>query len=200
MTTGINHPLNPEEQFMFSNSDQLTSATKALFESQIAAFRALSSETIEGVEKTIALNIGATKASVENSIAVAKQLSSAKDPQEFFSLAAAHAKPNAEKVTSYSRDLTDIASGLRAAFSKTAEAQFTETKSKITALVDNVTKSAPAGSEQAVAILKSHIDNASVGVEPQTKATKQTVEAQEVNATEQFSPATEDSVPKAVKK
>src|ERR1700732_898986 len=90
---GIQQPLNPEEQFMFSNSEQFTSATKALFESQIAAVHALSRTTIEGVEKAMALNIAATKASVEKSIADAKQLSSAKDPQEFFSLTAAQAKP-----------------------------------------------------------------------------------------------------------
>lgn len=188
---------------MFSNSEQFTSATKALFESQIAAFHALSSKTIEGVEKTIALNIGATKASVEKSIAVAKQLSSAKDPQEFFSLTAAQAKPTAEIVASYSRDLTNIASGLRTEFSKTAEAQFVDTKSKITALVDKVTKSAPAGSEQAVAMLKSAIDNAHAGYEQLTTASKQaveTVEAQVVNATEQFSATTENAAPKAAKK
>lgn len=188
---------------MFSNSEQFTSATKDLFESQIAAFHALRSKTIEGVEKAIALNIGATKASVENSIAVAKQLSSAKDPQEIFSLTAAQAKPTAEIVASYSRDLTDIASGVREEFTKAAEAQFADTKSKITALVDNVTKSAPAGSEQVVAILKSTIDNASAGYAQLTEATKQaveTVEAQVVNATEQISSTTENAAPKAAKK
>ena len=187
---------------MFSNPEQFTSATKALFDSQIATFHALGSKTIEGVEKAIALNIGVTKASVKKTIAVAKQLSSAKDLQEF-SLAAAQAKPTAEMVASYSRDLTDIASGLRAEFTKAAEAQFTETKSKITALVDNVTKSAPAGSEQAVAMLKSAIDSAHAGYEQLTTATKQvveTVETQVVNATEQFSATTENAAPKATKK
>ena len=190
---------------MFSNPEQFNSATKALLEAQIATVHALGSKTIEGVEKAIALNIAVAKASVEQSIAVAKQLSSAKDPQEFFSLTAAQAKPAAEKVASYSRGLTDIASGIRDEFTKTAEAQFADTKSKVTALVDAVTKSAPAGSEQAVALLKSAIDNASAGCEQLTKAAQQaveTVEAQVVNATEQFSQAVEKAAPvaKAAKK
>lgn len=188
---------------MFSNSEQFTSATKALFESQIAAFHALGSKTIEGVEKTVALNIGAIKASVENSIAVAKQLSSAKDSQEFFSLTTVQAKPTTELVTSHSRGLTDIASGVRDEFTNAAEAQFADTKSKLTALADNVSKSAPAGSEPAVAIQKSVIGNANAGYEQLNKANKQsieTVEAQVVNATEQFSPTTENATPKAAKK
>ena len=113
---------------MFSNSEQFTSATKALFESQIAAFHSLNNKTIEGVEKMIALNLGAAKTSMENSIAVAKQLAAAKDPQEFVSLTTAQAKPTAEIVASYSRNLTDIASDVRAEFSKAAEAQFSDTK------------------------------------------------------------------------
>jgi phasin family protein len=188
---------------MFSNSEQFTSATKALFESHIAAVHALSRTTIEGVEKAMALNIAATKASVEKSIADAKQLSSAKDPQEFFSLTAAQAKPTAENLVSYSRHLTDIAAGIRAEFTKAAEAQFADTKSKVTALVENVTKNAPAGSEQAVAFLKSTIDNASAGYEHLTKTSQQavaSVEAHVVEATEQFSEAVEKVAPKAAKK
>ena len=188
---------------MFSNSEQFTSATKALFESQIAAFHTLNNKTIEGVERTIALNLGAAKTSMENCITVAKQLSAAKNPQEFFSLTAAQAKPTAEIVSTYSRDLSNIASGVRDEFSKAADAQFSDTKSKITALVENVTKSAPTGSEQAVAMLKSAIDHASAGYEQLTTATKQaveTVEAQVINTAEQFSAATENAAPKAAKK
>jgi len=188
---------------MFSNSEQFTSATKALFESHLAAFHALGRTTIEGVEKAIALNIAATKASVEKSIADAKLLSSAKDPQEFFSLTAAQAKPTAENLASYNRHLTDITTSIRAEFTKAAEAQFADTKSKITALVENVTKNAPAGSEHAVAFLKSSVDTANAGYEHLSKTSQQaveTVEAQVVKATEQFSEAVEKAAPKAAKK
>jgi len=188
---------------MSSNQEHFSSATKALFESHIASFQALSSKIIEGTEKAIALNIAATKASLEKSFADAKLLSSAKDPQEFFSLTAAQAKPTAENLASYNRHLTDIASGIRAEFTKTAEAHFTDTKSKITALVENVSKSAPAGSEHAVAFLKSAIGNASAGYEQLTKASKQaveTVEAHVVETTEQFSQNVEEATPKAAKK
>lgn len=185
---------------MLSNPEPFTSATKALFESQIAAFNTLGGKTIKGIEKAIALNMAAAKEYAEESNAAAQRLFSAKDPQAFFELASAQAKSVSERMTSYSRDLTDIASGLRAEFSKAAEAQLTETKNKVTALVNDVTKSTPVGSEPMVAMMKLAIDAASASYEQLTTATKlavETVEAEAVKATEQFSQNTEKAVHKA---
>ncbi len=179
---------------MFSNQEQFTSATKDLFESQIAAFRELGSKTIKGVEKVVALNTAVAKEYAEESSVVAHQLFSAKDPQAFFTLATEQAKLNADKAATYGRRLTEIVSNINADLTKTTEAQIVDSKNKVTALVDEVVKSAPAGSENVVAILKSVIGNASTGYEQLTKATKQTVEtveAQVIKATEQFSQSAE---------
>jgi len=183
---------------MFSNAEQFNSATKALFESQIAAFHGLSTITFEGIEKVIALNIAATKASVEKSMADALQLISAKDAQEFLSLTVAQAKPTGENIASYNRHLTDIASDIRTEFTKVAEVELADAKSKITELMDAVCKNAPAGAENTVALLKSAIDNASAGYEQLTKATRQaaeTVEAHVIDASEKFSHAAVKSAP-----
>ena len=83
---------------MFSIPEQFSNATKANFESQFAIFSALTNKAFEGVEKFVDLNITAAKASLEDTSATAKQLLSAKDPQEFFSLSAAQAQPTAELV------------------------------------------------------------------------------------------------------
>ena len=182
---------------MSSNQEQFTATSKALFESQIAAFRELSSKAVKGVEKVVALNSAAAKEYAEESSATVSQLFSAKDPQTFFALASEKAKLNAEKAATYGRRLTEIVSGINADFTKTTEAQIADSKNKVTALVDEVAKSAPTGSEQAVAMMKSAIDSASAGYEQLTKATKQaveTVEAQVVNTTEQFS-HTAETVP-----
>lgn len=176
---------------MFSASTSFTFATKALFESQIATYHALAGTVVDGVEKAIALNLAATQASVEESIAIAKHLSSVKDPQEFFTLSVAQVKSPVEKMTSYGRHLNDIASGMRDEFTKAAEAQFTDTKDKITALVDDIAKNAPDRTENVAALLKSAIGNASAGYEQLTKATKQavaTVEGHVAKAAEKFSP------------
>lgn len=188
---------------MFSNTQQFSNATKALFEGQFATFSALTGNVVESVEKVVALNIAAVKASTEESTAAAKQLLTAKDPQEFLALVTAQAKLNAEKVQSYGRHLTEIVSSTKAEFNKAVEAQIAETKDKVTALVSDVTKNAPAGSENAVAMLKSAIDNASAGYEQLSKTAKQAVETVEANvakATEQFSQAVEQTTSQVTKK
>ena len=185
---------------MFTIPEQFSSATKANFEAQFAMFTALTGKAFAGVEKLVELNLSAAKASLEESTATTKQLLSAKDPQEFFSLTAAQAQPTAEKVIAYGRNVAAITSGTQAEFSKAAEEQIAETNKKVIALVEEVSKNAPAGSENAVAMLKSAIGNASAGYEQFTKTTKQAVEAIETNvasAVSQFSQAAEKAVPKS---
>jgi phasin family protein len=188
---------------MFSNTQQFSNATKALFENQFASLSALSGNVVESVEKVVALNMAAAKASSEESTAAVKQLLTAKDPQEFFALVSAQAKLNAEKVQSYNRTLAEIAAASKAELSKVVEAQVSDTRDKVTALVSDVTKNAPAGSEQAVAMLKSAIDSANAGYEQLSKTAKQaavTVEENVAKATEQFSQAVEKTTSQISKK
>jgi phasin family protein len=184
---------------MFAIPEQFSNATKANFESQFAIFSSLTTKAFEGMEKLVELNLTAAKASLEESSITTRQLLAAKDPQEFFSLTAAQAQPSAEKAMSYSRQVAAIAAGTQAEFTKAAEAQIAETNRKVITLVDEVTKNAPAGSENVVAAIKASIGNANAGYEQLTKTTKQAVEAMETNvnaAVTQFAQA----VPKASKK
>ncbi len=187
---------------MFSMQDQFSAATKANVEAQLALVTALTSKAFEGVEKLIDLNLTVAKTSLEESNATAKQLLAAKDPQEFFSLAAAQAQPNAEKAAAYARHVANIASSTQAEITKTAEAQMAETSRKVAALVDDVAKNAPAGSENMIAIVKSMIGNANAGYEQLAKTTKQAVEAIETNlnsATAQFNQAAEKATGRSKK-
>ena len=106
---------------------------------------------------------------------------SVKDAQELLALQASLTQPTAEKVLSYGRHLYEIASATQAEFAKVAEAQFEEQNKKVQALVDNVAKNAPAGSETAVAVMKSAITAANTTYETVHKATKQAVEIAESN-------------------
>jgi len=166
---------------MFAIPEQFSNATKANFESQFALFSSLTNKAFEGVEKFVDLNITAAKASLEESSSATKQLLAAKDPQEFFSLSAAQAQPNAEKAIAYGRHLASIATGATAEFSKAAEAQIAETNRKVISLVDEVSKNAPAGTENAVAMFKSALNNANAGYEQFTKSAKAAAETFEAN-------------------
>ena len=188
---------------MFSIPEQFSTATKTSIEAQVAVFSALTGKAFEGVEKMIELNLIAAKSSMEEASATAKQLLSAKDAQEFFSLSAAQAQPSAEKASAYGRQLAAIAAGTQAEFTKAAEAQIADTSKKVISLVEEVSKNAPAGSEQAVALLKSALGNANAGFEQLSKSSKQAVDTIETNlaaAVSQFTQAAEKAAPKAGKK
>lgn len=166
---------------MFTIPEQFSSATKANFEAQIAMITALTNKAFESVERVVELNMTAAKASLEESTVAAKQLLSAKDPQEFFSLTTAQTKPTAEKALAYGRHLANIASTAQAEFTQVAETQIAETNRKVLSLIEEVTKNAPAGSENVVAMIKTAMGNANAGYEQLTKTTKQAVETMESN-------------------
>ena len=79
------------------------------------------------------------------------------------------------------RHLYDIASGTTAEFSKAFEGKVTEGQTQFAALVDNAAKNAPAGSETAVAMMKSAVAAANNAFESVQKAVKQATDMAEAN-------------------
>lgn len=184
---------------MYTTPEQFIAATKANLEAQFASLTTLNKKAFEGLEQLVALNVNAAKATFEEGTAAAKQLVAAKDAQEFFSLSAAQAQPSAEKALAYGRHLASITSATQAEFTKAVEAHIAETNTKVISLIDEVTKNAPAGSEQAVSALKSVVGNINAGYEQMTKTTKQAVQVLEENlnkATQQFTQAAEKAAAK----
>jgi phasin family protein len=188
---------------MFTAPEQFSAASKANFDAQLAMMTALTGKVFEGVEKFVELNMTVVKTSFEESTATAKQLFSAKDPQEFFSLSTSQVQPAAEKVLSYGRHLATIASGAQAEFSSVAENQITETNRKVLALFEEVSKNAPSGTEGVVEFVKNAIGNANAGYNHLTKSTKQAVETIETNmntAVTQMKQAVTKTTPRATTK
>jgi hypothetical protein len=96
-------------------------------------------------------------------------------------LQASLVQPLAEKTAAYSRHLYDIASAAGADLGKTFEEQAVEAQKKFSGLVDNAAKNAPAGSETAVAALKSAVAAANNAFESVQKAVKQAGDIAEAN-------------------
>ncbi len=158
-------------------AEQILAAQKANIETLFG----LTQKAFEGVEKLVELNVQATKAALSESANNAQALMSVKDAQELLTLQANLMQPLAEKTLAYSRHLYDIASGTGAEFSKAAEAQAADTQKKFLAVVDNAAKNAPAGSETAVAVMKSAVSAANNAMESVQKAVKQATEMAEAN-------------------
>lgn len=189
-----------KEKSMFNIPEQFSNVARANVEAQVSLMTNLYSKAFESLEKVVDLNLNVGKASIEDYSAAARQLLSAKDPQEFFSLTAAQAQPTAAKAIAYSRHLAGIATNAQAEIARAAEEQILETGRKVTAMVDDASKNAPAGSENVIAIMKSAIGNANAGYEQFSKSTKQAVEVMEANmnaAVNQFSQAAEKTANRA---
>lgn len=157
--------------------EQIAAAQKAHLETWFG----LANKAFEGVEKLVELNLQTIKSTWAESQEIAHRTLSVKDGQALLSLQASLTQPVAEQVLSYGRQLYDIASTTQAEFARVAEAQYDEQSRKAQALVDNVAKNAPAGSEAAVSVLKSAITAANTTYETVQKATKQAVEIAESN-------------------
>ncbi|MDP2418629.1 MAG: phasin family protein [Hydrogenophaga sp.] len=158
-------------------AEQIVAAQKA----NIETIFGLTQKAFEGVEKLIELNVQATKAALSESANSTQAMLSVKDAQELLTLQASLMQPLAEKTAAYSRHLYDIASGTTAEFGKAAEAQANEAQQKFMSVVDNASKNAPAGSETAVAVMKSAVSAANNAMESVQKAVKQATEMAEAN-------------------
>ena len=157
--------------------EQIMASHKA----NIETFVGLTSKAFEGVEKVVELNLTASKAALAEIADHAKAVLSVKDAQELLSLQSGMVQPFAEKTAAYSRHLYDIASGSTAELSKAFEEQAADTQKKFMGLVDTAAKNAPAGSETAVAVMKSAVAAANNALESVQKAVKQATEAAEIN-------------------
>ena len=157
--------------------EQLMASQKA----NVETLYSLTAKAFEGVEKLVELNVTAAKAALNESAAHTKALLSVKDAQELLSLQAAMLQPLAEKTAAYSRHVYEIASNTSAEFTKAFESKVADTQAQFAGLVDNAAKNAPAGSETAVAMMKSAVAAANNAFESVQKAVKQASDVAEAN-------------------
>ncbi|MET3495945.1 phasin family protein [Variovorax boronicumulans] len=174
----VNRPIIPFwRSQMALTADQILAAQKANLETLFG----LTTKAFEGVEKLVELNVTASKAALAEAQSTAQAAMSVKDAQELLTLQASLFQPLAEKTAAYSRHLYDIAQGTGAEFSKAFEAKASEAQQAFVGLVDSASKNAPAGSETAVAVMKSAVAAANNAFESVQKAVKQASDVAEAN-------------------
>lgn len=171
--TLVNHRWRP----LMLTAEQILAAHKANVETLFG----LTNKAFEGVEKLVELNLQVAKAGFGEVAEHAKASLSVKDAQELLALQAGLIQPAAEKAAAYSRHLYEIASVTNAEVSKIAEGQFVDAQKKFVALVDTAAKNAPAGTENAVALVKSAVAAANNALESVHKAAKQAQDVAEAN-------------------
>jgi len=161
-------PLTPE---------QITAAQKANLDTLFG----LTNKAFEGFEKLVHLNQEVVKSTLAEIRDDVQKALSVKDPQELLALQASLTQPFAGKVLSYGRQVYEIATSTQAEFTKVAEARYEAQSRRVQTLVDDIAKSAPTGSEAAVAVMQSAITAANTAYETIHNATQQAVEIVEGN-------------------
>lgn len=171
---------------MFQAPEQLMALNKANLE---AAVR-FAGIALEGAERMLELQLKAAKIAFADGVQQAKAFTEIKDVQEIAQLRNTLAQPTMEKATSYVKSVYDVASATQAEMNKLVEEQIAEFNKQVVTGLDKVVKSAPAGSEVALAAVKSAItavnsayDNISKSAKQFTEMTQANVEAATTQAT-----------------
>ena len=158
-------------------AEQIVIAHKANVETLFG----LTGLAFEGVEKLVELNIQVAKTAMTEAAQTTQAALSVKDAQELMALQAGLLQPAAEKAAAYSRHVYEIAASTGAEVNRVAEATAADAQAKFMSVVDNAVKNAPAGTENAVALVKSAISAANNAFESVQKAGKQAAEVADAN-------------------
>jgi phasin family protein len=164
---------------MFITADQITATNKANFD----AAKGLTTKSFAGFEKLVELNLAAAKALMTEAFSHAQTALAAKDPQQFLALQTGLVKPMAEKAAAYGRHVYGIAVETSAEFTKTFEGKTAEAQKAFNQVVENVAKNAPAGTESAVAVLKSALASSQNAIESAQVSAKKALQVAESNLT-----------------
>ena len=151
------------EQFADFNKVNVAQATR------IAAL------AMENAEKLMTLNMNAAKIVMAKGVEGATAAASVKDVQDLMALRAKYAESGVETATAYTRSLYEISSQAQAQFTALAEEVWSTYTKDTAAWVEKASKSAPAGSEQAVNAFKSTFAASTAAFDQFQKATKQVV-------------------------
>ena len=160
-------------------AEQLIAAQKANVETLFG----LTSKAFEGVEKLVELNLQVAKAALGEAGDNTRAALSVKDAQELLALQTSLLQPSAEKAAAYGRHIYDIAAATNAEVTKAVEAQVADAQKSFINLVDSASKNAPAGTENAVALVRSAVAAANNAFESVQKAAKQAADVAEANFT-----------------
>jgi phasin family protein len=164
----------PQGKIMNFNTEQFAATQQA----NLNAAAGLSQSAFAGFER---LNMAAGKAAVGESFANMQALMAAKSPQDLMAVQAALVQPAFEKSVSYGRHLSDIANSTGAEFTKAVEGKMAESEQAVKSLVENSLKNAPAGSDAAVAVLKTAFEASQSAAETLKKVAKQAADSAEAS-------------------
>lgn len=198
LNAGIDYLIfNPTElgETMSDSTAQISAAARNKVQAQLSLVTSLADTLTDSLQKMIGLNLNATKASVETSLAGTQQLLTARDPQEFFSLSVHQAQPYAEIALTYARHMAGIASLAHVELTRVTEDEVNRVSQHVVSLLDELERLAPAGSESILSMMKSALENLRATLAQLVRSSKIAVDTieQNMNATKAPAPQKDEA-------
>ena len=178
---------------MYQAPEQLMAWNKAYLETAVR----FAGIALDGAERMLELQLKAAKNAFADGVQQTKALADVKDPQEFAQLKNTLVQPNLEKATSYVKSVYDVVAATQSEINKLIEEQVAEYNKNVVTGLDKMAKSAPAGSEMAVAAVKSAISAVNSTYDNLSKSAKQFAEMSQANIEAAASQAVHASKKKA---
>ena len=162
---------------MSINTEQFAAANKATVDSLLS----VANTALASAERIASLNLETARSVLEDSVSNAKAIMGAKDPQEALSIQASLAQPSVEKAVAYSKSVYEISAETQEQLTKMVEAQFGDFQKNVASMLEKAAKSAPAGSDVAVAAVQSAIAAANSAFGNMNTMAKQFADAAQAN-------------------
>ena len=153
----------------------MTNAVNPLSEITGAALEAASKTariSMDSAERTIAVQLEYAKGALKQATLNARAVSQVKDVQELLALRARIAENALENLMGYSRSLYEVASEAQSEYSKLAEERMGAFQAAVAETVEQAARSAPGGSDVAVAAVKSQLAATTAAFDSFTKASR----------------------------
>jgi phasin family protein len=132
----------------------------------------LSKLSLDSAERLLALQLGFAKTALGDATRSARAATGTQDVQQLLAIRTKAAETAMTQWLEYSRGLYEVASDAQAELSKLAEERLAELQRTITESVDQAAKSAPAGSDVAVAAMKNSLAAATAAFDSFSKAAR----------------------------
>jgi phasin family protein len=162
---------------MYQTPDQLIALNKAHVEATLR-FAGLA---LEGTQRMFDLQLAAAKSALADGIQNARAFSSVRDLEQLATLKDTLVQPSLEKATAYAKQVYDVAAETQSQFGRLVEEQVAEIQKQAIATLDQLVKSAPAGSEVGIAAVKQTLAAVNSGFDNFTKVAKQLGEQTQTN-------------------
>lgn len=146
---------------MTINLDKFAEQNKATVDSLLAVATA----AMSSAERIAALNLNTGREFVQDCADAAKAVLNAKDAQEALNTASGLVQPSLQKAVAYTKSLYEIGAEAHGEVQKLFDAQYGDFQKAASKLIEEATKSAPAGSEAIVAAAKEAVAKASAALE-----------------------------------